>query len=142
MLASAPGWYRRLDGHGAGEKVIGPAITFDHVVRFQTFQPLPPDEGAPCGPQRTIRRLYALDVRSGVTHDVAEDEVEEEPLVIDGDGLPVALRFGFPNAASPDCADCRGRAYGLTGGTMFDTGYAGDPVRTSWRKLELPPDSR
>ncbi len=142
MPASAPGWYRRLDGHGAGEKVIGPAITFDHVVRFQTFQPLPLAADAPCGPPRSVRRLYALDVRSGVMHDVADEAAEEEPLVIEGDGLPVALRFGFPGAASAGCLDCRGRAYGLTGGTTFDTGYAGDPVRTSWRKLELPPDSR
>jgi hypothetical protein len=31
---------------------------------------------------------------------------------------------------------------GILGGETFDTGYAGDPVRTSWRKLLPPPDSR
>ena len=40
MPPDAPGWFVRLDAHGPGEKVVGSAVTFDHVLRFQTYQPL------------------------------------------------------------------------------------------------------
>jgi type IV pilus assembly protein PilY1 len=140
MPPTAPGWFRRLDGHGAGEKVIGPAVTFDHVLRFQTWQPLPPDAMAPCGPAQARRRLYAFSVRNGASHAVAIEAPEEDFVDIPGSGLPVALRFGFAAAAA--CADCRPRAFGIIGAEIFDAGYAGDPVRTSWRKLALPTDSR
>ncbi len=60
----APGWFLRLDAHGAGEKVAGPSVTFDHALRFETYQPLPPDPAAPCGPPRSVARRYALDIRT------------------------------------------------------------------------------
>jgi type IV pilus assembly protein PilY1 len=140
MLPTAPGWFRRLDGHGAGEKVIGPAVTFDHVLRFQTWEPLPPDALAPCGPVQARRRLYALNISNGASHAVAIEAPEEDFVEIPGSGLPVALRFGFPGAAA--CPGCRPRAFGIIGAETFDAGYSGDPVRTSWRKLAPPTDSR
>ncbi len=39
----ARGWFARLESHGAGEKVVGSTVTFDHRLHFQTYQPLPPD---------------------------------------------------------------------------------------------------
>jgi type IV pilus assembly protein PilY1 len=140
MPPSSSGWFRRLDGHGAGEKVIGPSVTFDHVLRFQTWQPLPPDAMAPCGPAQARRRLYAFNVSNGASHAVAIESPEEDFVDIPGSGLPVALRFGFPGAAA--CPGCPPRAFGIVGAETFDAGYAGDPVRTSWRKLALPSDSR
>jgi type IV pilus assembly protein PilY1 len=140
MPPTAPGWFRRMDRHGAGEKVIGPAVTFDHVLRFQTWQPLPLDAMAPCGPLQARRRLYALNVSNGASHAVAIESPEEDFVDIPGSGLPVALRFGF--AAADACPDCRPRAFGIIGAEIFDAGYAGDPVRTSWRKLAIPTDLR
>ncbi len=140
MPPTAPGWFRRLDGHGAGEKVIGPAVTFDHVLRFQTWQPLPPDAMTPCGPTQARRRLYALNVSNGASHAVAIESPEEDFVDIPGSGLPVALRFGFAGAGA--CPGCRPRAFGIVSVETFDAGYAGDPVRTSWRKLAVPTDSR
>jgi type IV pilus assembly protein PilY1 len=141
MPATAPGWYLRLDAHGAGEKVVGPSVTFDHVLRFQTYQPLPPSEEAPCGPPRAVHRLYARDIRTGLPANVVDRPDGEEELEIDAPGLPVDLRFAFPAPADAPCPDCRARPFGLAGARTFDPGYAGDPVKTSWRKLP-PPDSR
>ncbi|MGH8250108.1 MAG: pilus assembly protein [Steroidobacteraceae bacterium] len=138
---SAPGWFLRLDGHGAGEKVIGPAVTFDHVLRFQTYQPLDDDAAAPCGPPRSVRRLYALDIRDGRPHASAVESAEDEAQELAGSGLPVGLRFGFPGRRDAHCDECPARAFGVIGAETFDAGYAGDPVRTSWRKLRAPPDS-
>lgn len=138
MPPAAPGWYLRLDRHGAGEKVAGPALTFDHVLRFQTYQPLPQDRDAPCGPPRAMSRLYARDIRSGLpaTRVTRPDDAEE--LEAESAGLPVALRYGFPPPSEAHCPGCRARPYGILGTELFDAGYAGDPVRTSWRKLPLP----
>jgi len=142
MPPSGPGWFRRLDRHGAGEKVIGPAITFDHVLRFQTYQPLAQHPSSPCGPPRAINRLHALDIRSGqLPRDSVVHETEEDEIPTDS-GLPVALRFGFPARWDEPCAGCRPRPFGLIGADDFDPGYAGDPVKTSWRKLRIPPASR
>jgi len=142
MPASTPGWFRRLENHGAGEKIIGPAVTFDHVLRFQTYQPIADRDSTPCGPPQALRRLYALDLRTGlaVSHAVESEAAEPEELA--GSGLPVALRFGFPQLWDPSCADCRARPFGLVGAETFDAVYAGDPVRTSWRRQSIPPDSR
>jgi type IV pilus assembly protein PilY1 len=140
MPPTTPGWFRRLDGHGPGEKVIGPAVTFDHVLRFQTWEPLPPDAQAPCGPVQARRRLYALNVSNGASHAVAIEAPEEDFVEVPGSGLPVALRFGFPGAAT--CPGCQPRAFGIIGAETFDAGYSGDPVRTSWRKLAPLTDSR
>jgi len=138
MPPAAPGWYIRLDTHGAGERVAGPAVTFDHVLRFQTWQPLPNSDQAPCGPPRSVTRLYARDVRNGLplNHVERPDEAELEQEL---PGYPVILRFGFPAWLAGECAHCRPRPFGLAGSAVFDAGYAGDPVRTSWRRL--PPDS-
>ena len=142
MPASARGWYRRLDRHGPGEKSIGPTQTFNGVLHLQTWQPLPVDLAAPCGPPRGARRRYEIDVRTGRRYDVAIDAPEDETIDVSGSGLPVALRFGFPGDAGIGCDGCRPRAFGIAGAATFDTGYAGDPVRTSWRKLAPPPASR
>lgn len=140
MPASASGWFLRLDRQGAGEKVIGPTVTFNHLLRFQTYQPLPDGEMAPCGPPRAIHRLRALDIRSGLPHgSVVEAEADDEQTET---GLPAGLRFGFPGPWNSSCADCPPRPFGIRGAETFDPGYSGDPVRTSWRKLDLPPDSR
>ena len=142
MPASAPGWFRRLDDHGPGEKVIGPTVTFDHVLRFQTYQPLPEHESTPCGPPRALRRLHALNLRTGLRHASSVEFEEDDPEEIAGSGLPVALRFGFPDRWDAACPGCRPRPFGIIGAETFDPGYSGDPVRTSWRRLAPPPDSR
>lgn len=142
MPLTGSGWFRRLERHGAGEKVIGPAITFDHVLRFQTYQPLVQDPSSPCGPPRAINRLYSLDIRSGqLPRDSVVHETEEDEIPADS-GLPVALRFGFPARWDGPCAGCRPRTFGLIGAAAIDPAYAGDPVKTSWRKLRIPPASR
>lgn len=142
MPASAPGWYRRLDDHGPGEKVIDPAVTFDHVLRFQTYQPLAEDETAPCGPPRALRRLHAIDLRTGLRHASSVEFEADDPEEIAGSGLPVTLRFGFPDRWDAACPGCRPRPFGIIGAETFDPGYSGDPVRTSWRRLAPPPASR
>ncbi len=142
MPALARGWYRRLERHGSGEKVVGPVITFNHMLRFQTYQPLADAEIAPCGPPRAIHRMHAFDIRSGLLHASSvewEADDEEEPAE---SGLPVALRFAFPVRWDPPCTGCRPRPFGINGAEVFDPGYAGDPVKTSWRKLDPPLDSR
>lgn len=141
MPPTAPGWYLRLDRHGAGEKVVGPGVTFDHVLRFQTYEPLPQAADAPCGPPRAMHRRYARDVRSGMPAARVEWPDDGEELEIEAAGLPPALRYAFPAAADAPCDGCRARPFGIVGSRTFDPGYAGDPVRTSWRKLPLP-DSR
>lgn len=137
----ARGWYVRLEAHGAGEKVIGPTVTFDHVLRFQTVQPLPADAASPCGPPRAVARRYALELRTALHLNTVEDAEEEEPEEIPASGLPPPLRFGFDTRWQDRCDGCRPRPYGIACGSTFDPGYAGDPVRTSWRKLAPPPAS-
>jgi type IV pilus assembly protein PilY1 len=135
-----PGWYFRLADHGAGEKVAGPTVTFDGVLRFQTYQPLPLDASAPCGPPRAVSRRYSIEVATALPFETAEESEEDEPEEIDAAGLPPGLRFGFPGRWDAACEGCRPRPFGILGGETFDTGYGGDPVRTSWRKL-VPPAS-
>jgi type IV pilus assembly protein PilY1 len=138
MPGSAPGWYWRLEDHGPGEKIVGPAVTFNHLLRFQTYQPAPAADDQPCGPPRATQRRYAIDIRTGLRQDWSV-EMEGDDLEDEADtGLPVALRFGFPARRDADCSDCLTRPFGLAGGRVFDPGYAGDPVRTSWRKLPPP----
>ena len=137
----APGWTLRLEGHGAGEKVAGPASTFDHVLRFQTYEPLPPEPAEPCGPPRSVARRYAVDIRTAAPTPTAVESEEDEPEEIPASGLPPGLRFGFPGLWDDPCAGCRPRPFGILGGETFDPGYTGDPVRTSWRKL-VPPATR
>lgn len=141
MPATAPGWYVRLEEHGPGEKVVGPTVTFDHVLRFQTYQPLPKEDSEPCGPPRAVLRIYAKDVRSGLRHATAVESAEDDAEEIAGSGLPVGLRFGFPDRWDKTCPGCRPRPFGVIAGETFDAGYAGDPVKTSWRKLNPPPAS-
>jgi Tfp pilus tip-associated adhesin PilY1 len=141
MPATAAGWYVRLESHGPGEKIIGPTVTFDHALRFQTYEPVPNSDSEPCGPPRAVIRLYSLDVRSGLPHATAVDSEEDEAEEIAGSGLPVGLRIGFPDRWTETCPGCKPRPFGAIGGETFDTGYAGDPVKTSWRKLAPPPAS-
>ena len=141
MPPDASGWFVRLDAHGPGEKVVGSTVTFDHVLRFQTYQPLAIDEAAPCGPPRSVSRRYALDVRTALPHATAVESEDEAPEEIPASGIPVGARFGFPGRWQEPCEGCRPRPFGIIGGETFDPGYAGDPVRTSWRKLTPPPVS-
>jgi len=138
---NAAGWFVRLDAHGAGEKVIGSTATFDHVLRFQTYQPGAADPSAPCGPPPAIVRRYAFDVRNALPREFAVESEEDDADSEDVTGLPADIRFGFPGLWSDLCEGCRPRPFGLVGGDTFDPGYAGDPVRTSWRKLAPPPAS-
>jgi len=137
----ARGWFLRLEAHGAGEKVIGPTVTFDYVLRFQTYEPLPPDAAAPCGPPRAAVRRYALDLRTALPRNTAAESEEDDPEEVTASGLPPQLRFGFDARWQEPCAGCRPRPFGIAGGETFDPGYAGDPVRTSWRKLAPLPAS-
>ena len=139
LPADARGWFLRLEAHGAGEKVIGPAVTFDHVLRFQTYEPLPPDDAAPCGPPRGVTRRYALDLRTALPRNTAAESSDDGPEEVVASGLPPPLRFGFDTRWLAPCDGCTPRPFGMAGGTTFDPGYAGDPVRTSWRKLVPPP---
>ena len=137
----APGWFVRLESHGPGEKVMGGTVTFDHGLHFQTYQPLAPDTTAPCGPPRSVARRYTLDIRTALPRETAVDSEEDEPVGVAASGLPPGLRFGFPGPWESACDNCRPRPFGIVGGATFDPGYAGDPVRTSWRKLVPPPAS-
>ncbi len=137
----SPGWFVRLDAHGPGEKVIGSTVTFDSVLRFQTYQPLAIDEAAPCGPPQSVSRSYALDVQTALPHATGVESEDDQPDEIPASGLPVGARFGFPGRWQETCEGCRPRPFGIIGGETFDPGYAGDPVRTSWRKLTPPPVS-
>jgi type IV pilus assembly protein PilY1 len=141
MPADAPGWYFRLDAHGPGEKVAGSAVTFNHLLRFQTYQPLADDGSEPCGPPRSVSRRYTLAVRTALPRASAVESEADEPDEVAASGLPPALRFGFPGRWDGSCDGCRPRPFGIVGGQTFDPGYAGDPVRTSWRKLAPPPAS-
>jgi outer membrane protein assembly factor BamB len=141
LPADARGWFFRLEENGAGEKVIGPTVSFDHALRFQTYQPLPPDADKPCGPPRGVTRRYALDLRTALPRNTAAESVDEEPDEVAASGLPPPLRFGFDTRWQEPCDGCIPRPFGMTGGATFDPGYAGDPVRTSWRKRIPPPAS-
>ena len=116
-------------------------MTFDYVLRFQTYEPLSPDAAAPCGPPRAAVRRYALDLRTALPRNTAAESEEDDPEEVTASGLPPQLRFGFDARWQEPCAGCRPRPFGIAGGETFDPGYAGDPVRTSWRKLAPLPAS-
>jgi type IV pilus assembly protein PilY1 len=139
LPADSRGWFVRLESHDPGEKVVGSTVTFDHRLHFQTYQPLPPDAAAPCGPPRAVTRRYALDVQTALPANSVEESEEDEPDEVAATGLPPALRFGFDVRWEEPCDGCRPRPFGIAGGATFDSGYSGDPVRTSWRKLVPPP---
>ena len=135
---AAPGWMFRLARHGEGEKVTGDSLTFDHRVRFTTYQPLPPPSEAPCGPPSGVARLYTLDVRDGSpVNRVGDHPVPDEDL--DVDGLAPALSVPFL-AASGDggcaAAGCGRVPTGLLGGRALPLDFRNEPVRTSWRQLD------
>jgi hypothetical protein len=88
-----------------------------------------------------MARRYALDLRTALPRNTAAESDDDEPEEVAVSGLPPALRFGFDTRWQETCDGCRPRAFGIAGGATFDTGYAGDPVRTSWRKLAPPPAS-
>lgn len=141
MPPDARGWVLRLNAHGPGEKVAGAAVAFDHALRFETYQPLAPEESFPCGPPRSAARMYAIDIRTALPRNTAVDPEDDEPDEIAASGLPAGVRFGFPGRWDDACDGCRPRPFGIAGGDTFDPGYSGDPVRTSWRKLAPPPAS-
>ena len=141
MPATAPGWFVRLDRHGAGEKMIGSSVTFDHRLYFTTYQPVPAPPSAICGPPPGIRRLHMLDVRTGLEAPRAELPEGSPRDEILGSGLPPALRFAFPRPWDGACADCRPRPFAIAGAELFDAGFGNDPVKTSWRKLPDAPAS-
>lgn len=138
LPAEAPGWLFRLAAHGDGEKVTGDSLTFDHRVRFATYQPLPPRHESPCGPPAGATRLYTLDIRDGSpVNRVGDRPVPDEEL--DVDGLAPELVVSFP-ASSPEggcqAPGCRRVPSALVGGRSLPLHYRNDPVRTSWRQLD------
>jgi len=138
--ADARGWFLPLDRHGPGEKTWGPALTLDHRLRFTSYQPLPPDPGSPCGPPQGISRLYTLDIRTGEA--VNRGSERPEPAIeLPGSTPPPPLRIAFPLPAS-GCsgAGCRSLPTLLIGSSAYATDFMNDPVKTSWRRLETPPD--
>jgi hypothetical protein len=88
-----------------------------------------------------VARRYALDLRTALPRNTAAESEDDGPEELPVAGLPPPLRFGFAARWDDPCEGCRPRAFGLAGGTTFDPGYAGDPVRTSWRELDPPPAS-
>ena len=86
-----------------------------------------------------MARRYALDVRAALPANNVEESEQDEPEEVAATGLPPALRFGFDVRWDEPCDGCRPRPFGIAGGETFDSGYSGDPVRTSWRKLVPPP---
>ena len=138
----APGWFVRLDAHGAGEKIAGPIVTFDHALRFQTYQPLPHDPAAPCGPPRSVARRYAIDIRTALPLcDRRRIRGRTSPRKSRRADCRPASGSAFRADGTRRAIGCKPRPFGILGGETFDTGYSGDPVRTSWRKLVPPPAS-
>ncbi|MBM5811940.1 MAG: hypothetical protein FJ191_08255 [Gammaproteobacteria bacterium] len=134
LPAGAPGWLRRFEQ--PGEKVIGPPLTFDRMLWVQTYQPLPFSAAAPCGPPPAIRRLHAFDVATAQPATRVAWQAPD-PLELTAPGLPPALRFGqWRQAGGP------ARFFASAGARSFDTGTAGIPVRTSWRRLRPAAASR
>ena len=133
----AAGWMLRLAGHGSGEKTAGASFTFDHRLRFATYQPRPPAADAPCGPPAGVSRLYTLDVRTGRPLNwIGDQPVPDEPIV--AAGLPPGLDVAFPAAPLGDCGSggCARRPFALAGGNSIPLDFSNDPVRTSWRQLD------
>jgi type IV pilus assembly protein PilY1 len=134
----SPGWMFRLLAHGDGEKVTGNSLTFDHRVRFTTYQPRPAGGDAPCGPPAGTARLYTLDIRDGspVNHIGGQPVPDEE---LDVEGLAPALSVSFPaTVAAAPCTGpaCRRQPVALLGGESIPLDFRNDPVRTSWRQLD------
>ena len=132
-----PGWMLRLAGHGSGEKTAGASFTFDHRLRFATYQPRPPADDAPCGPPAGVSRVYTLDVRSGRPLNwIGDQPVPDEPIV--AAGLPPGLDVAFPAAPDGTCGSggCARHPFALAGGNSIPLGFSNDPVRTSWRQLD------
>lgn len=134
----APGWLLRLVAHGRGEKTVGTSLTFDHDLRFTTYQPLPAPPHQPCGPPAGISRLYTLDVRNGrPVNWIGDAPVPSEDLAVEG--LPPAARVVFPRQPARDgCAGpgCAARPFALIAGRSLDLGFDNGPVKTSWRRLD------
>lgn len=134
----SPGWMFRLAAHGDGEKVTGNSLTFDHRVRFSTYQPLPPGTDAPCGPPAGTARLYTLDIRDGSpVNRIGDRPAPEQEL--DLQGLAPALSVAFPaGVAAVPCTGpaCRRQPEALLGGQRIPLDFRNDPVRTSWRQLD------
>jgi hypothetical protein len=136
--ASARGWFYRLDAHGPGEKTWGASITLGHRLRFTTWQPLPPDPAAPCGPPRGIARLYSLAIATGLPLEFVDD-APEPAIELPGESPPPPLRLALPLYEDEACASppCRGDPLLLIGETLLPAGLRNDPLRTSWRRLEI-----
>jgi type IV pilus assembly protein PilY1 len=141
MPLGAPGWLVRLDAHGPGEKVIGSSLTFDHRLHFLTYQPAAATLSSVCGPPQALRRLRTFDVQTGLPINHMNLPEDPDDAELTGSGLPAALRFAFPGLWESACSGCRARPFGIIGGEIFDAGFANDPVKTSWRKLPIEPDS-
>lgn len=138
----APGWFYRLASHGDGEKVTGNSLTFDHRLRFTTYQPLPSPAAAPCGPPAGLARLYTLDIRDGRPVNYVDGLPEpDEPLAVEGlaPGLGMSLGAGV---ATQGCAAyaCRRDPTLLLGGRAIPLDFDNRPVRTSWRQLDVEPE--
>jgi type IV pilus assembly protein PilY1 len=134
----ARGWLLRLVSHGRGEKTAGSSLTFDHRLRFTTYQPLAAEPERPCGPPASRSRLYTLDVRSGRPLNwIGDQPVPAEDLPVQG--VPPGLRIVFPSRSlSAGCGPpgCNTSPIGLIGGRSLDLDFRNDPVKTTWRRLQ------
>lgn len=134
----ARGWLLRLASHGRGEKTAGSSLTFDHRLRFITYQPLAAEPQQPCGPPASRSRLYTLDVRSGRPLNwIGDQPVPAEDLPVQG--WPPGLRVVFPSRSlSAACGPpgCNTSPIGLIGGRSLDLDFRNDPVKTTWRRLQ------
>jgi hypothetical protein len=137
LPGSAAGWFLRLDAHGPGEKTFGTSLTLGHRLRFTTWQPLPADPEAPCGPPRGIGRLYSAAIATGQPLEFVDGAPAPSEELRD-EAPPPPLRLVLPVSSGPGCArpPCRGEPLVVIGEQAWTAGFGNGPVKTSWRRLE------
>jgi type IV pilus assembly protein PilY1 len=126
-LTSARGWYIQL---GAGEKVVGNAITLAGTTYFGTNRPTPEAEGV-CKPNLGEARLYALSYADAS----ATLENNATTGLTAGDRSRVRAGGGYPPSFVPISVSLNGKIYqGVISGTQVLTApvQAGKRKRTFW----------
>ena len=126
-LTSARGWYIQL---GAGEKVVGNAITLAGTTYFGTNRPTPAAVGV-CKPNLGEARLYAL------SYENASATLENNAVIglTMGDRSRVRPGGGYPPSFVPISVSLNGKIYqGVISGTQVLTApvQAGKRQRTFW----------
>lgn len=114
------GWYLRLNSHGAGEKVLVPARTFNDSIFFTSYSPTIQAGGDPCaGVGSGVNRSYIISVFNGAAsidrnHDGTFDNGERSSDLSQG-GIAPETTFLFP---ASDGTDGNGnQSGGATGGS-------------------------